>query len=261
MYPVKLHIHFVIHAFGMKSQSRFFAKMEDGEFCLVYQLLYVDTLLSENGDSECFPSEVLDIYREELTKLQQEEEDLKIATILREMNIVDEQAVISQIAETDAQNKRRREALELLVQQSENEPTTSQDPRQECVACFSKSITLYKAPCGHKFCMECLATHCRSGFRDRCYWPVKCCSQDLPLHLISDVFTPSELRKYNLYFKELEDAKVAQDAKLEDDQFKIDLVVLRGKRCPGCKIGIYRIDGCPNVTCTYCKLGFNMTSV
>ncbi|KAI1762122.1 hypothetical protein GGR53DRAFT_430471 [Hypoxylon sp. FL1150] len=66
--------------------------------------------------------------------------------------------------------------------------------RRACLACEEKKhfSSLARAPCGHEYCRDCLATLFRCAMSDETLFPPRCCRQTIPLER-NQIFLPEDL--------------------------------------------------------------------
>ena len=57
---------------------------------------------------------------------------------------------------------------------------------RRCTACDSKKslFDVFRAPCGHDYCKECLSTLFQLATTDETLFPPRCCRQEIPLQLV-----------------------------------------------------------------------------
>lgn len=101
-------------------------------------------------------------------------------------------------------------------------------------------------PCAHMYCLACITIRCRMGLRDRALVPAQCCKREFPAEYVAEALSVDEAQVYERYLKE----KAWQSLDLESaKEYACTVDSVGGVQCPGCGIGVTRIDGCGHMKC------------
>lgn len=74
----------------------------------------------------------------------------------------------------------------------------------ECIVCFDE-MPSNKAPklkCGHRICYPCLKRNFKISIKDPSQMPPKCCTNNIPVELVSDLFSTEFKKNWNRKFAE-----------------------------------------------------------
>ncbi|KAG3120159.1 hypothetical protein PI124_g1088 [Phytophthora idaei] len=125
----------------------------------------------------------------------------------------------------------------------------NQENERVCIACYSAVRSPGKwqvVPCGHGYCLPCLANMAKTSLTDRKQVPISCCSKEFPMDYVEKALTNTQFLQYKRYLAE-RDPKTST---LQSDRDYATLVQKnRGKQCPLCGIGVMKIAGCNAITC------------
>ncbi|KAI9993339.1 hypothetical protein PInf_015417 [Phytophthora infestans] len=80
-----------------------------------------------------------------------------------------------------------------------------QEQERVCVACYSNATppgSLMIVPCGHAYCLSCLAIMAKTSLTDRSQVPIRCCSKEFPVEYADQVLTKLEFEQYKSYLAE-----------------------------------------------------------
>jgi hypothetical protein len=113
-------------------------------------------------------------------------------------------------------------------------PSSSKDTIKikTCISC-NKSAT-NKGICGHYYCNECIRNFCLVSLKDRSFLPVRCCKLDFPHEWVQFALNPIELKQYEQFQKELQNASIKQ----LDPSFATMVSKNGWKLCSKCGAGI-----------------------
>ncbi|KAF4140168.1 hypothetical protein GN958_ATG10653 [Phytophthora infestans] len=124
-----------------------------------------------------------------------------------------------------------------------------QEQERVCVACYSDATppgSLMIVPCGHAYCLSCLAIMAKTSLTDRSQVPIRCCSKEFPVEYADQVLTKLEFEQYKSYLAECTPKK---SSLLSDRVYTAVVRENGGKQCPQCGVGVIKIAGCDYMTC------------
>jgi hypothetical protein len=127
---------------------------------------------------------------------------------------------------------------------------TGGKPPPHCSCCL---IELPRAaqrrvlPCGHVYCVSCIATRARMGVRDRSLVPAHCCKKEFPNEYIKEVLSLAEWATYERFVDE--HAWTSSGELVSDAEYAAAVKQHGWKQCPRCGVGVEKVSGCDAMRC------------
>ncbi|KAG6967207.1 hypothetical protein JG687_00004408 [Phytophthora cactorum] len=81
----------------------------------------------------------------------------------------------------------------------------NQENERVCIACYSAVRSPGKwqvVPCGHGYCLPCLANMAKTSLTDRKQVPISCCSKEFPMDYVEKALTNTQFLQYKRYLAE-----------------------------------------------------------
>ncbi|KAJ0411250.1 hypothetical protein ATCC90586_004166 [Pythium insidiosum] len=122
------------------------------------------------------------------------------------------------------------------------------EPGPVCSCCVSEienKADRRVLPCGHLYCVSCIRTRCKMGLHDRSMTPAHCCKKEMPIDYVKEVLARDEVEIYSRFVQE---QNWRASTLRSDEEYAKTVVLVGGKQCPTCGIGVQRVGGCNALT-------------
>lgn len=185
---------------------------------------------------------VLEVYREEIRRAEALALDEAVA---RSLYAREERKLLSG-GETGSSSDSEEDSMIVASPSSWLEESK---PAPSCTCCLGRledEKARWMLPCGHLYCKLCVAMRCGMAVRDRSMLPAHCCKKEFPIDYVRDVLKTAEAQAYERFLKEKDWTTLDLES---DREYAVVVQAVGGRQCPGCGVGVYRIDGCSRMKC------------
>lgn len=215
----------------------------------VPMLMHSDAV--DDGDAAALQAQleeivVLEAYREEIRRAEELALDEAVA---RSLYARDERKLLSAGGAGSLSDDEWSEDDDSLVMVSSNAWLEESKPAPSCTCCLSRpedERDRRMLPCGHLYCKQCVATRCGMAVRDRSMLPAHCCKKEFPVEYVREALSAADARLYARFLKEKDWTTLDLES---DREYAIVVRAAGARQCPGCGIGVHRIDGCSRMKC------------
>ncbi|KAG6977648.1 hypothetical protein JG688_00000156 [Phytophthora aleatoria] len=187
---------------------------------------FVDEVDGEAAEAQLAEVYALEVYREEICRAEQVILDEAVALSF----YAKEENKLLHPADADLETYSDEDsALGLVEIESKPPPNCT-----SCLTPLDDKAARRILTCGHLYCMNCIATRCRMGVRDRSMVPAHCCKREFPSDYVKEALDKVEFATYERFLKD----KDWRSLDLQSDRDYAKVVRQNhAVQCPGCGVG------------------------